>query len=163
MCLIPFYILYYMYCFAFPCSLSLIFTLFPNSALYIFPSQRIYSCTSLGHFFCPFLHLFSSLSPSQHAELWWINLSEEQCHYKHGCIPLCMCMCVCKRVSLGKLVCTHTVAESLPGGKQGYSLLFLLLFQITVCFINAMVIWDPLHVWLLCFSKWRKAQRNPLI
>lgn len=113
MCLIQFYILYYMYCFAFPCSLSLIFTLFPNSALYIYFLPNIYiPVLPWGIFFWPFLHLFSSLSPSQHAELWWINLSEEQCHYKHGCIPLCMCMCVCKRVSLGKLVCTWQTAHT---------------------------------------------------
>lgn len=42
MCLIPFYILYYMYCFAFLCSLSLIFTLFPNSALYIYFLPNVY-------------------------------------------------------------------------------------------------------------------------
>lgn len=34
----------------------------------------------------------SSLPPSQHAEPGWLNLSEEQCHYKHGCVPLCMCV-----------------------------------------------------------------------
>lgn len=55
--------------------------------------------------------------------------------------------------------CSHT---DLPLGKHGYSPLFLLLFQITVCFINAVVICFPLLLLSLLLSKWRKAQRTPI-
>lgn len=53
-------------------------------------------------------------------------------------------------------------AQTFPGGKHGCSLLFLLLFQIMVCFINVMVICFLHLVWSFCLSKWRKAQRTPI-
>lgn len=56
-----------------------------------------------------------------------------------------------------------TVSTLLSSGKNmGYSLLFLLLPQILVCFINVMVICFPLLLWTLCFPTWREAQRRPI-
>lgn len=56
----------------------------------------------------------------------------------------------------------HAAAPSLPRGEHGSSLLFLLLFQITVCFINAMVIWLPLPLWSFCLPKLEQSQRRPI-
>lgn len=72
----------------------------------------------------------------------------------HACVHVCVCLCMCE--------CGHTVAQTPPGGKHGCSLLFLLLFQITVCFINAMVIWFPLLLRSPYLTKCRKAQRTPI-
>lgn len=60
------------------------------------------------------------------------------------------CLCVCPCVSM--CVCLWLRTQTFPGGKHGCSLLFLLLFQITVCFINAMVnlLSPPSLVPLLC-------------
>lgn len=60
------------------------------------------------------------------------------------------CLCVCPCVSM--CVCLWLWTQTFPGGKHGCSLLFLLLFQITVCFINAMVnlLSPPSLVPLLC-------------
>lgn len=159
--------LYNIYCFALPCSLSLIFALFPNSALSIYFLPNLYIPVLPWGIFSALS--FTSFHPSLHHsilncdELTFLRnnaiTSMGASHY--ACV--CVSASACRWVSL----CVHdkrrTHSRSLPGEKQGYSLLFLLLFQITVCFINAMVIWDPLPVWVLCFSKWRKAQRNPLI
>lgn len=59
-----------------------------------------------------------------------------------------VCVCVC----VSMCVCLWLRPQTFPGGKHGCSLLFSLLFQITVCFINAMVnlLSPPLLVPLLC-------------
>lgn len=103
---------------------------------------------------------FTSPSPSpHHSMLNWDELtflrnnaitSMAASHY--ACMCVCH-VCVCVRA---------TVAQTLPGGKRGCSLLFLLLFQITVCFINVMVIWFPLPLCSLCLSKWGNARRTPI-
>lgn len=120
----------------------------------------------LWHFFCHFSgspHLsFTLLPPSFHySTLNWDKksflknnaiTSMDASHYACVSTSVCLCVCVCDTQRLR--------AQTLPGGKHGCSLLFLLLFQIMVCFINAMVICFPRLLWSLYLSKWRKAQRN---
>ena len=65
---------------------------------------------------------------------------------------VCVCVCLCRHSECG---------QTLPGGEHGCSLLFLLLFQITVCFINAMVIWLPLLLfWSPRLTKMQESSKD---
>lgn len=96
-----------------------------------------------------------SLPPTQHVELGWINLFG-------GTMPLQAWMRVCVCVLVCACLWLWLWAQTFPGGKHGCSLLFLLLFQITVCFINAMVIYCLLLLWSLRCARRKKAQRTPI-
>lgn len=81
-----------------------------------------------------------------------MNLSVQQCHYQPACTHVWVsvfALCDIQRL----------LAHPLPGGKHGYSLLFLLLFHIMPCFINTMVISLLLRLRFPCLSEWQWAQR----
>lgn len=107
----------------------------------------------LSLFWLPFLSSFSlHRSMLNWDELTFLRnnaiTSMDASHYTR------VCLCVYD---------TQWRARFLPGGKHWCSLLFLLLFQITVCFINAMLIWFPLLFWSLASRKIGKLKGVPLI
>lgn len=151
--LIPHLLLYHM--FSFP-SFTLCIS-FPPFVLLYFLLLAFPGIFSSSLWLPSFLfHLPPSFPPSQHVKLGTFLrnnaiTSMDASHY--ACVCVCVSLCACDTV---------TVAQTLPGGKHGCSLLFLLLFPITVCFINAMVIGFALLLWSLYLVKCRKAQRTPI-
>lgn len=113
-------------------------------------NQQLYTlCISFPP--CVLLYFFLllspliSLSPPSLPEWTFLrNNAITSMNASHCACVVCVCVCICLCECDTHSECGHTVAQTLPGGEHGCSLLFLLLFQITVCFINAMVIWLPL-------------------
>lgn len=150
---------------SFPPSLSLRNSL-PSHSLPA--SHLVCCCTSFWHFVFFLLICLSLPSLLPFITVCWTGMNEPF----WGTMPLQAWMHVCVCVFVSVCVCMYVFncvcdtlwlwAQTPPGGKHGCSLLFLLLFQITFCFINAMVICFLLLLWSLCLSKWRKAQRTPI-
>lgn len=106
------------------------------------------------HSFISFLPLSAATLPPSITSCWtgmnepfwgtmplqaWVDSTMHVC----VCLFFCDCVSACACVYVMHNDCVLADAQTLPWGKHGCSLLFWLLFQITVCFINAMVIWFP--------------------
>lgn len=104
---------------------------------------------------CSSLSIVSLSPPCLHHSM--LNLDEWTFLRYNAITSMDACMCTCACVGECASVCA---TQTLPGGKHGCSLLSLLLFQIMVCFINAMVICFLLILWSPCLSKWRESSKD---